>query len=374
MRCNHQVKRTVRGVTAARWPVVCFLLTLLVAAPLAVATADDSFDADRQRLENMPAEEKEELLRKKERFDRLSPEEQDRLRQLHSQISSDPQSQRLHELMVRYTEWLKTLSSGQRAELLALPAEQRVARIQALIKEQETQRFGRLVEGQLPPQDLEVIYKWLERYVEAHEAELLQKMPPEIADRFRQMDDPEKRRRALIFSLQFRRPSDDFAPAQPEEINQLVNQLSAEAKRILKEAQSNPERRASLVAQWSRAAAFSKFRQPVEKNELERFVTTELSAADRERLEGLPPDRMHSELQRLYYFYHFKNETAPSWGPWVRRPGDHDGGPRFGPGGGRGQGSGSGPNRGGGPGSPPPRPGEKRGPSPNAPGPPPAAN
>jgi len=85
----------------------------------------------------MSATEKKELQQKQDRFHRLAREEQNRLRRLHQGMSEDPQADRLRSVMERYTSWLKTLPSGQRADLLGLPQNDRVAEIKRLIEEQE---------------------------------------------------------------------------------------------------------------------------------------------------------------------------------------------------------------------------------------------
>src|SRR6478736_2283673 len=72
------------------------------------ATADPP---TRASIENKSPEEKAALLQKKERFDNLSPEEQDRLRALNTAITTSEQAPALLSTLDRYHEWLKSLTA-----------------------------------------------------------------------------------------------------------------------------------------------------------------------------------------------------------------------------------------------------------------------
>ena len=81
----------------------------------------------------MTAAEKNQLQIKRERFLSLAPEiEQAKIRELHQQIQSHPESEKLLATMNRYNEWLMTLTVYQRAELLKLPKKERIAHIKSL--------------------------------------------------------------------------------------------------------------------------------------------------------------------------------------------------------------------------------------------------
>ena len=67
----------------------------------------------------MSSDERNDLREKYDKFEALSPDEQDQLRRLHEQLESDPQGDKLRRLLLRYHEWLKTLTPGERADLLA---------------------------------------------------------------------------------------------------------------------------------------------------------------------------------------------------------------------------------------------------------------
>jgi hypothetical protein len=69
--------------------VLASLAVAIIVGLAAVAWADSHAERA-QKLAKLTADEKEELLRKKERFDKLEPEEQERLRKLHESLSKSP--------------------------------------------------------------------------------------------------------------------------------------------------------------------------------------------------------------------------------------------------------------------------------------------
>jgi len=142
--------------------LVCWVLASVASADVAsadVASADVASAAEetmherRAQLEQMTDAEKTRLLQKKRRFDELSSQEQDRLRQLYQDLSADPQCERLRGVLERYSEWLKTLTPVERAEIAKLSAEQRLARVRKLIDAQDARRFRMMFQGQLSPGD-----------------------------------------------------------------------------------------------------------------------------------------------------------------------------------------------------------------------------
>ena len=60
------------------------------------------------RLEEMSAEQREDLLRSEQQFRALSPQDQQRIRDLHEQIESAPDREKLRATMNRYCKWFET--------------------------------------------------------------------------------------------------------------------------------------------------------------------------------------------------------------------------------------------------------------------------
>jgi len=92
--------------------------------------ADDSTVQNAERIKQMSPDQKDDLRRKKLRFDELSPDEKQRLRDLHASITSDPNAADLSDTATRYTRWLSSLEATERSTLLDIKdPEQRIARI-----------------------------------------------------------------------------------------------------------------------------------------------------------------------------------------------------------------------------------------------------
>jgi hypothetical protein len=294
-------------------------LVFLVAEPV-LAGSEDSRTVVVERLDEMSAAEKKELLRMQERFYRLSPEERARLWDLHRDISNDRHAVRLRGVMERYTSWLKTLPSGQRADLLSLPPKERIETIKSLMQKQHTSRLRGIVTPELADEDLVAIVKWMDDYVKRHEQEILERMPM-LKERIEQVDDPKRRQLLIQVALRFSRRKDMLRPDK-EDIERLRSQLSQKARQELDKAQQDghlPE----LAQRWMRAAMYSKrISLPVDREELRRFYN-EMASKDpktREYLESLPPERMLAELTRMYNAHRFE-QFFGSGRPPFGRPG-----------------------------------------------------
>jgi hypothetical protein len=139
----------------------CLFPTVLLLAGNLLAS-DDPMAAARQRLSAMSAAEKQELEGKQARFHGLSESEQQRVRQVHQDLSEAEDGEKLKQIMHRYSKWLRSLPSGQRAELVSLPPESRLERIKTLLREQEEGRMRWFVMRELTADDLALIVRWME--------------------------------------------------------------------------------------------------------------------------------------------------------------------------------------------------------------------
>jgi hypothetical protein len=331
--------------------------------------------ADRAaEIESLSPEQKEELLRKKERFDSLPPGEQQRLRELHQSLSSAPNGPLLSKTLDRYCEWLKTLTSAQRAELHDLSADKRVERIKELLKQQEHTRFQDYA-GKLPDEDREAINRWLEDFVTRNQEAIVGAFSFDMRRRFHEAPDEEARRRLLMMGLQFRRPDSQMPVPAREDLDTLLASLSPATRKKLEEAKT-PDEKLTRTRDLVRAAMFSRMFPPVTDEELRKYYTS-LPTESREKLEGLDPEQTSRELRRMYYAEKFRDRGGP-WGggPWTGfgpRPGGpgpgREGEPREGGGPGR-----FGPRGPGQPGGPPGsfRPPGAKGPPGSAPAQPPS--
>lgn len=89
--------------------VVCVMVLLGAADP-----ENESEQESRKKIEAMTPAERAQLKRNYEKFQKLSPEEQQRLRKLHEATRSQPE---LNRVMHAYDEWVKTLSPWEQEDL-----------------------------------------------------------------------------------------------------------------------------------------------------------------------------------------------------------------------------------------------------------------
>lgn len=275
--------------------------------PALAALAEETLEQGRQRLEQMRAngqfDELDQLRRKQERFGNLPPEEQQRIRELHASIASRPDADRLYGVLHRYNEWLKTLTSEQRAELDGLPIDRRIARIKELQQQQEIRNFGLLGDSKLSPEDYPRLLAWLEGFVRRHAQEIVGSLPPEYQTRFRQIEDPRKQTQMLMIVMARRRPGQtgQLSP-QPtrEDVKLLLESLSDEAKTVFESA-PDTRRKTVLVQRWVQAAVIAKMAPAVSADQLKTFFDQELTKEEREELDRLPPEHRERQLRQKYY-------------------------------------------------------------------------
>ena len=177
---------SVRSVSAGgvwRGAVLVAALAMLAAAP---DPAAEELAARRVRIAKMDANQQQELLRKFERFQALPAEEQNRLRKLQAEITADPNSERLLDLLGRYHEWLKTITPSQRARLAELPAKERVHEIERITRGQrDAQRLEPLTW-----QDMHEIRQWVEKLIDKHRDELVAGLSSRYRSWYDRQSDP----------------------------------------------------------------------------------------------------------------------------------------------------------------------------------------
>jgi len=290
--------------------------------------ADDSYAANAERLEKMTAEQKDDLRRKKLRFDALSLAEQEKLRELHSEIASDANSKELLDTVKSYNRWLATLDAVERSSLLDIkdPSE-RIARIKTLIQQQEERRF-REYAGNLPEDDRTAVFKWLGDWALAHADGIRERLPRDMQQRIDDAPDDEARRRALVGAwLQWGQRS--TSPAISD-YSDLLKQLSAETQKTIEssvanelnkepETQRTPERQQALtqqrIGELVRAARISRIFPQISLDELLKYYAAMKSDDPRRKqLEGKEGEELRSALQRFYNWDHGFGRGGPPGG------------------------------------------------------------
>ncbi|MFO0871339.1 MAG: hypothetical protein U0935_20640 [Pirellulales bacterium] len=310
------------------------LSALLLVSPLprVCAWGDEasaSIEEQRRRLEALSQDELAELRRKKERFDRLSAEEQQRVRELHSDLSSDPQGERLRQVLTSYNAWLQTLTAAERAELASLPAEQRVKQIRQMQQDQRRDEASRLgiPTVTIPAEDARVVLEWIDAYLTRSQAHLEQQIP-RLNERLAQVTDTRRRAAVLMFALMQTRAESGLTPPpfEPADLEQLTERLTPASRQQLASAGSSRDK-FELILKWC-GAAFRRQFEPT-REELERFYRESLTVEDREWLDAMPRQRFQQTLRSLYFRDRQMAEGNRGF-PGGRRPGM---GPGPGPGG-----------------------------------------
>jgi hypothetical protein len=275
-------------------------------SPLAALTLTSSDSARRQALRTLPTAELDSLRRKKTQFDSLEAAEQERLRLLHREIVASPSAPTYRKLMERYNDWLKTISSSDRATLRDLSGVAKVDRVDQLLDAQQAERFAQLLEGGLAKEDLDKISAWIDAYLDEHESELLATLPGDLRRRLEAGDEAARRRMLALALFRAGGPRPLRLPRfKVERLAGLTQSLSPEAQNAW--AKTDEADRPQLAQRWIAAAIWSKG-PPVSEKQL-RETYKMLDASEREWLERLPPDRMTAELRRLYYRRHFQREN-----------------------------------------------------------------
>lgn len=280
----------------------CLLCSASSAQQQALAIVDG-----REHLANLSATEKEELRRKREQFEQLADAEKDRLREMHSAITSSPDRARLEATLLQYHEWLKSLPGKERSDLLQLPEEEKIAEIKRLMQEQRSLEFRKFVAKPPEPNDIRAIFEWFDSYVEAHEGELLAMLPEPMQTRVRQITIASVRRKMLALAAHQSNPEGRFPAPTEDDLRKLNERLSPHARETLARA-ANPEAKLKLVQGWLHAAMASRLVQPqVSEERLMSYYREQREALSRqdprkiEQLEALPPEEFYREVRDIYY-------------------------------------------------------------------------
>lgn len=280
----------------------------------------------RADIDKLAPEEKAALLQKKERFEALSSAKQEQLRKLDAEIAASQQSKQLYTTLDRYHEWLKTLTSVQRVELLELPTDERIVRIKELMQEQERKRLRDLGGRQLPEADTDAIFSWLEDFMKQHEEQYLERLPKDFATKLRNSEEV-ARRRSLMRGIVMRGPRGDFPLPTPEDLERLLPKLS-QPTRTAFESVKTPDEKQYLARHWVFSALVSKVLPPASDEDLQK-VFNELPPDQRERLERKTPDELKRELTAMFHWRHWPGREGWRGGPGGGgfRPGGGPNGP-----------------------------------------------
>lgn len=278
----------------------------------------DSPEAVRSRIEAMTPKEKEQLRKRQDQFAALESAEQDRLHRLYDNLAAAPDSGALRAVADRYYDWLKALPPISRAELVELSLEQRVQRVKSLLARQAAERFERL-----GTDESRVLAAWLAGLTDR----MTEALPEPFRARIRQEPDPQRRRTALLMTLQTTRLPDGARRSMDQVLNDddLADLRAKLPERTRLELERHPTAEQWRIVKgwipqlmrhrWTGRGPRGPF-PSTEEQGLAEFFENELEDADFDRLLALPAEEMQHELQRLYFQ---RGKGSPPSG--FRRPG-----------------------------------------------------
>jgi len=299
------------------------VLALLPAGRTIAQDRSDSMTARRAQIEGMTADELAVLERRWERFRELPFRERDRLRQLHRDLTADPESAELHSVLVRYQQFLKQLSPGQRAELMGMGHERRIRQIAIHQAQQrradQGKRRGRAAAGrqasnQAPPGDVDVIWDWIAEFVAANEQQILRSLPDDRRASVERLKG--RRRQAVLMRTAMQRPRGRGGRQRPlvtqaaladlEALEALEARLSPAAREKL--GQNNSRGGNAMLREWIQSAVQTRMgggetpgsRLPITQQELEGFFAYDLTTDERAALLEMTREEMQQELRRMY--------------------------------------------------------------------------
>jgi len=289
------------------------------------------------RIEAMSAADKSELKQKLERFERLPTEERNRRIALNQALDEHTEGEQLREVMHRYYEWLKTISSVERLKLQELPPKERITEIKRIIAIQEKKQFDeytRFAFRDIQPkrEDFHVIGVWFDQWRNAHKDDILAKEQliyekiPSLKERLEDVADD--RKLFVIWAWQMRDPEMKAIMPSNEDFQQLTSQLDKETQKRLRA--ETPERQRGLLTALMQAAVFAHFQNRVDDDQLQKFYR-KLPEHKQAELAALPPERFDAELRREYMrengnrFFGGRPPGGPPWDRDGRRGDDRDG-------------------------------------------------
>jgi hypothetical protein len=242
----------------------------------------------RKWIESLSPDQQAQLAAEAKTFETLPESEHRRLRELEREIAVSDDVEPLRKTMLAYGQWLARRSPGEQDELRGLAIDDRIRRIEHIVREEDRRAARRLSaedEQQLREEIFEIAAQGKDDFLKAMRRR-------DDDDRHPLEGRPPAAVALVIASWELRNEDTDDRTRK-----RLVRRLSNEAQEYLeKVGRRGRERRRWLLWQWMHDA----MRPNREPGELEKFFATELSSEQRERLLSLPKNQMEAELERLY--------------------------------------------------------------------------
>ena len=256
------------------------------------------------RLEAMDADQRSSLRRKREKFEKMTPQQQASLRQFHDQFTSHEKTKELRETLSDYFDWLGTLPSRERAELADMPADDRLSEIARTLIRRASQEFGRSGITQLPPEDARAVFHWHEKVVKRNAKKIRRLFSELVRKRYREKGAEIKngplrkltsRPLNQLVGVLIRVDRDSVKEMLYSDFDQLFPELSPDAREILDSKTTNGKQ--ELLLKWTEAA--NQTRSKVTIVQLQKFFE-QLSTEQRDELDEMSFEDWEQTLTRLY--------------------------------------------------------------------------
>lgn len=326
--------------TKRRIAAAVVILAILGGEAVWAYSRSQSAGGGRSTLAQLTAGDKAALAAKYERFQKLPTAEQDRLRALAAEFSTNGDASELLATLREYLRWKSKLVPQQSAMFVGLDAEARLKRVQAIAAEQVAAAAQEFSDA-----DSKIVMGWLEAQVRAHQDKLLENLPAIVRERFETMGSRERTWALMYYVISQKGgpgPS-RFDVVEPQALTELRGKLSPQAQARWAAAEKDPrdgDELKQLLSDWIRRSiertvgyrgegAASTAR--IDDNDLRKYFEKELSESERQRLLALSPDDMQSQLRREYLRSRglWKEPAAGRFGPFPRTfgSGEYRGGP-----------------------------------------------
>lgn len=282
---------------------------IAIALPMEIAwfvKHKDRWAEPRQAIAALDEAGRAELAADWQRFQKLSTDEQRRLRELHAAVETDADPESLRSALADYEKWKSGLSPQQSASLVGLSSGERIDRLRALSEEQRA-----MAARALSPNDVKTLIAWLEGEVDKFQDRLIAAVPQQARARLESLGRRERNITLILAALNMRggpqHPGPRFENLPLQALVELRERLSPAAQQAWDSTRSLEERKL-LLTEWIRQAANKTygnregptFAQRIGNVELRSFFETELTEAERNRLLALPGDEMALQLKQEF--------------------------------------------------------------------------
>ena len=284
----------------------------LLSEPTPESSAGVSPDDNFARLEAMDAQQRDLLRRKREKFEKMTSEQQASLSKFHELITSHEKTKELRETMRDYFDFLGSLRSRDQAELADMSAEDRLSQIAELLINRARREFGRAGITRLPLQDAQAVFDWYEEVIKNNEKEIrglfkelvenrnMENRRVLMKDRLAELTNrPLNQLVGVLIRVDQNRSSrkyrDTIKKILHANMAQLHPKLSDEAAEILDSQTENGKK--ELLLKWTEAA--NQTRSKVTIVQLQKFYE-QLSTEQRDELDRMSFENWEQTLTRLY--------------------------------------------------------------------------